>query len=170
MAAEALYGFIGVLLGSATTTVLTVYRERLVGSREREARQHQREQDRKDERNSFQRQSILALQDAVSDLVKAVYNEQDRMLEEMRETSRWPSRLWETPTAEGWEDANLLLQVSRARVFDEAIRNEARDIRDSARACIYAGSLDETKKMNNQLRRLYERFNDMIADVLPGLY
>jgi hypothetical protein len=37
MAAEALYGFIGVLLGSATTALLTVYRERLVSTREREA-------------------------------------------------------------------------------------------------------------------------------------
>jgi hypothetical protein len=88
MAVEAIYGFIGVLLGSATTAVLTVYRERLVSTREREARTHQREQDRKDQRDAFQRQSILALQDAVSDLIKAVYNEQDRMLGEMQETNR----------------------------------------------------------------------------------
>ncbi len=164
MAAEALYGFVGVLLGSATTAVLTIYRERLVSSREREARSHQREQDRQDQRNIFQRQSMLALQDAVSDLVKAVYVEQDRMLEEMRRTKRrtkrWPSRQWETPTAAGWEDANLLLQVSHARVFDEAIRETARNIRDAARKCIYAGSLDETK----------ERLNEMVANALPGLY
>jgi hypothetical protein len=170
MAAEALYGFIGVLLGSATTALLTVYRERLVSTREREARAHQRDQDRKDQRNMFQRQSILALQDAVADLIKAVYNEQDRMLEEMRETSRWPLRQWETPTAVGWEDANLLLQVSRARVFDEATRDLSRDIRDKARECIYASSLDETKEVNIQLRELYDRFNQMIASVLPEFY
>jgi hypothetical protein len=40
MAAEAVYGFIGVLLGSATTAVLTVHRERLVSTREREAIRH----------------------------------------------------------------------------------------------------------------------------------
>lgn len=148
MAAEALYGFIGVLLGSATTAVLTIYQERLVSSREREARRHQREQDRQNQRNIFQRQSMLALQDAVTDLVKAVYNEQDRMLEEMRQASEWPSRQWETPTAAGWEDANLLLQVSRVRIFDEAIRDIAREIRDVARECIYANSIDETKEMN----------------------
>jgi hypothetical protein len=170
MAVEALYGFIGVLLGSATTAVLTVYRERLVSTREREARADQQEQDRKDQRNIFQRQSILSLQDAVSDLIKAVYNEQDRMLEEMRETNRWPLRQWETPTAAGWEDANLLLQVSRARVFNEAIRDLSRDIRDKARECIYASSLDETKEVNTQLRELYDRFNHMIASVLPEFY
>jgi hypothetical protein len=43
MAAEAVFGLVGVLLGSASTSVLTVYRERLVGRREREARDHQRE-------------------------------------------------------------------------------------------------------------------------------
>jgi hypothetical protein len=53
---------IGVLLGSATTVIVTVYQERWVGVREREARQHQREQDRKDQRDTFQRQSLLALQ------------------------------------------------------------------------------------------------------------
>jgi cell division protein FtsL len=53
---------IGVLLGSATTVIVTVYQERWVSVREREARQHQREQDRKDQRDTFQRQSLLALQ------------------------------------------------------------------------------------------------------------
>ena len=53
MAADAVYGFVGVLLGSVTTASLTVYRERLVSSREREARQQQREQDRKDQRDAF---------------------------------------------------------------------------------------------------------------------
>jgi hypothetical protein len=170
MALEALYGFIGVLLGSATTAVLTIYQERLVSTREREARSHQQDQERNDQRNTFQRQSMLALQDATSDLVKAVYNEQDRMLGEMRKTKKWPSRQWETPTAVGWEDANLLLQISRARVFDEPIRDLASDIRDKARDCIYATSLEEAKELNRQLRELYARFNDMISGLLPGLY
>ena len=86
MAASAVSGFIGVLLGSVTTAVLTVYREQVVSRREREARERQRMQERQDQRDTLQRQSLLALQDAVSDLVKAVFNEQDRMLEEMRRT------------------------------------------------------------------------------------
>jgi hypothetical protein len=73
MASEAIFGFIGVLLGSATTAILTIYREQLVSRREREARQHQRQQDHKDRRDAFQRESIVALQDAVSDLVKALF-------------------------------------------------------------------------------------------------
>jgi hypothetical protein len=75
MTASAVYGFIGVLLGSLTTAALTVYRERLLGKREREARDHRREQGREDRRNAFQRERLLALQDALSDLLKAVFKE-----------------------------------------------------------------------------------------------
>ena len=136
MAAEALYGFVGVLLGSGSTAMLTVYRERLISRREREALQHQREQDRKNQRDTFQRQSLLALQDAVSDLIKNVYNEQDRILAEMRQTNQWPTRQWETPTATGWENANLRLHASRARVFEEALREVADEIQAMAAKCI----------------------------------
>jgi hypothetical protein len=170
MAAEAVYGFVGVLLGSATTAVLTVYRERLVSSRERDARQHQREQDRKDQRDDFQRQSMVSLQDAVSDLVKAVFDEQERMLEERGETGRWPARQWETPTATGWVDAELRLQVSRARVFDEVLRNLARDIRAVGMKAVWASSLDESKQLTPELEQLNEDFNKRVRDALRNLF
>jgi hypothetical protein len=170
MTVSAVYGFIGVLLGSATTAVLTVYRERLLSTREREARKHQRQQDREDQRNTFQRQSLLALQDAVSDLVKAVFNEQDRMLEEMLRTGRWPVRQQETSTATGWEDVELRLQVFRARVFDEKLRDLAREIHTVAKESVWASSLDEAKGLNPRLEQGHERFNDLVASTLPGLY
>ena len=170
MTASAVYGFIGVLLGSATTAALTVYRERLLSTREREARKQQRQQDQQDQRNTFQRQSLLALQDAVSDLVKALYNEQDRMLEEMRRTDRWPARQWETPTATGWQDAELLLQDSRARVFDEKLRDLGREINAVAKESLYASSIDKAKDLNKRLRQVHERFNDLVANALPELY
>lgn len=45
--------------------------------------------------NTFQRESILALQSTVSDLVKSVYDEQDRMLLGLEKTQCWPVRQWE---------------------------------------------------------------------------
>ena len=170
MTVLAVYGFIGVLLGSATTAVLTVYREQVISKRERDAREHQRMQERHDQRDTFQRQSLLALQDAVSDLVKAVFNEQDRMLKEMRRTGSWPARQWETPTATGWEDTELRLQVSRARVFDEELRDLAREIHAVAKESVWASSLDEAKDLNPRLEQGHQRFNDLVAKALPALY
>jgi hypothetical protein len=168
--ASAVYAFIGVLLGSATTVALTVYREQVVSRREREAREHQRMQERHDQRDAFQRQSLLALQDAVSDLVKAVFNEQDRMLAEMRRTGSWPVRQWETPTAAGGEDAELRLQVSRARVFVEELRDRAQKIHAVARESVWASSLDQAKELNQELEEGHQRFNDLVAKALPELY
>jgi hypothetical protein len=170
MASDAIYGFIGVLLGSGTTVMLTVYRERLISRREREALQRQREQARKDQRDDFQRQSLLALQDAVSDVIKAVYNDQDRIVVEMQQTGEWSVRQWETPTATGWEDANLRLQTLRSHVFEQSIRDIARDIQDMAWQCMWASSLDDAKRLSTQLVQLQDRFNLLIADALPQLY
>jgi hypothetical protein len=80
-----------------TTSVLTIYRERLATRREITIRDQQYERDRKASRDAFRRESILALQSAVFDVIKAVYDELDRMLTEVRETGQWPARQWETP-------------------------------------------------------------------------
>jgi hypothetical protein len=166
MASEAIFGFVGVLLGSASTAVLTVYRERLVSQRTLEARQHQYEQDQIDRRQAFQRESILAWQDAVSDVVKAVYDEQDKMLARMAEIGTWPARQWETPTATGWSDAQLRPQTFRARIFDEAVRDIAYQIRSVARDSVWAESVDKAKQSNVRLEQLHRQFNDMVTDAL----
>jgi hypothetical protein len=70
MASQAIFGFIGVILGSLTTSVLTIYRERLATRHEFTIRDQQYERDRKAARDSFQRESILALQSAVFDVIK----------------------------------------------------------------------------------------------------
>ena len=111
-----------------------------------------------------------ALQDAVSDLVKAVFNEQDRMLTEMRQTGGWPARQWETLTATGWEDAELRLQVYRARVLDEELRDLVREIHAVAKESVWARSLDEAKDLTPRLEQGHERFNDLVAKALPELY
>src|SRR5215472_6428556 len=128
MASQAIFGFIGVILGSLTTSVLTIYRERLTTRRELTIRDQQYERDRKAARDAFQRESILALQSAVFDVIKAAYDELDRILTELRNTGKWSARQWETPTATGWSAAVLKLESSRARVFDEELRSLAEEL------------------------------------------
>jgi hypothetical protein len=93
MASQAVFGFVGVILGSLTTSVLTIYRERLLTRREQAARDERYERDRKAVRDTFQRGSILALQEAVYDLIRAVYQELDRVITEFNQTGNWPARL-----------------------------------------------------------------------------
>jgi hypothetical protein len=168
--AVAIFGFVGVLLGSLTTSVLAVYRERLTTRREQDARDAQYERDRKTARDTFQRDSILALQTAISDLIRAVYQEQDRVLAEFGRTGQWPARQWETPTATGWSDAVLRLELARARVFDDQLRTLAAELRALAGDSIWAASLDEARQLSDGIEPLQVRFNEVVTGILPSLY
>jgi hypothetical protein len=166
---NAVFGFVGVILGSLTTSVLTVYRERLTTRREKVTRDEQYERDRKAARDTFQRDSILALQTAISDLIRAVYQELDRILAEFSQTRNWPARQWETPTATGWSDALPWLELSRARVFDGQLRSLATELRTVAGESIWSGSHAAAKQLSQGIEPLQTRFNQAMTNLLPPL-
>jgi len=170
VAAEAVYGFAGVVLGSVTTSVLAIYNERRAASRERSQRDHQYERDRKMAHDTFQRDSILALQSAVSEMITAAYAEMDRMLAYLRESGEWSARQWETPTAIGWSAAVLRLEQSRARVFDDELRSLADELRTIAGEAVWAADLESAQRLDRQLEPLQHRFNEAVTRVLPALY
>jgi hypothetical protein len=130
--------------------------------------QHQRE--RKAMRDAFQRESVLALQSAVTDLIGSAYAELDRLLDEFRETAEWNARQWETPTAVGWSTALLRLESSRARVFDEEMRSLADELRTIAGKSVWAKDLESAKEASRHLEPLLGRFNVAVTAVLPNLY
>ena len=170
MAAEALFGFAGVVLGSLTTSVLTIYKDRLAARHDVAVRDRQYDRDRVTARNTFQRESILALQSAISDLVTAAYQELDRVIIEYRRSGAWPARQWETPTAKGWSEALLRLEASRARVFDEELRRLAEEIRVTAGKAVWADDLDAAKENSEPIEQLLIRFNETVTRIIPSLY
>lgn len=170
MPAEALFGFLGVLLGTLSTSVLTIYKERLTTKREAELRDRHYEGERQLARDAFQRDSILALQAAVVDLLRSVHAELDRIIAIQKQSRQWPTRQWETPTAVGWSEAVLSLELSRARVFDDELWSLAAEVRTTAGDSIWAKSLEETREFSERLEPLQVRFNEAVARVLPSLY
>lgn len=170
MAWEALFGFGGVLLGSLTTAGLTIYKEAVTSRREFATGERQHDRERQESRDVFQRDSILALQSAVTDMIEAAYAELDRMLGEFRDSDRWPSRRWETPTAIGWSAAVLKQESSRARVFDHELRSLATELRTVAGDAVWATNLEVAKECSKRLERLQIQFHDVVAKVLPRLY
>ncbi|MEV0584022.1 hypothetical protein [Nonomuraea sp. NPDC050310] len=167
---EALAGLVGVLVGSIITAIVTIYAERQKGKREAAQGDRQYERERRSVRDAFQRDSILALQTAVVDLITAAYAELDRLIAASKETGQWPARQWETPTAVGWSPALLLLKSSRARVFNEDIRSLATELEKVSGDSIWAKNLDDAKQHSRRLEPLLDRFNDAVAHTLPSLY
>lgn len=167
---QAVFGLIGVLVGSIITAFVTIYAERQKGRREAAQSDRQHAQERQSARDTFQRDSILTLQTAVADLIKSAYAELDRAITVANETGQWPARQWETPTAVGWSAALLLLKSSRARVFNEEIRSLATELEKAAGESIWANSLNEAKQHSKRLEPLLDRFNEAIVRTLPSLY
>ncbi|WP_214318581.1 hypothetical protein [Nonomuraea sediminis] len=167
---QALAGLMGVLVGSIITAIVTIYAERQKTKREAAQSDRQHERERRSARDTFQRESILTLQTAVSDLIKSVYAELDRLIAAAKDTGEWPARKWETPTAVGWSAALLLLKSSRARVFSAEIRSLAAAVEKAAGDSIWAEGLEEAEQHSRRLEPLLDRFNDEIARTLPTLY
>jgi hypothetical protein len=167
---SAVFGLVGVLLGSLSTSILTIYRERLMTRREQIARDEQYERDRKTAHDIFQRDSILALQTAISDLIRAAYQELDRVLDEFNQTGEWTARKWETPTAIGWSDAVRRLEMTQARVFDDRLRSLATNLRNLAGKSIWAESLAASKRHSQDIEPVYLDFNEAVSKILPSLY
>ncbi|MFG2732155.1 hypothetical protein [Streptomyces canus] len=170
--ASAIFGFVGVLIGSLITSVLTIYKDRLAARHEIKIRDEQYERDRQVARDAFQRESTLALQTAVSNLFKAVYEELDRMLAELHESGSWPTRQWETPTAKGWSEAvlQLQLQLSAARVHDEGLRELAKEIQRVAGDAIWASDLATSRQHCERLEPLHVRLNDTANGIFVSLF
>jgi hypothetical protein len=102
-------------------------------------------------------------------LVKSVYDEQDRMLVEMERTNRWPARRWETPTAAGYADAEMRLEMLRVRVFEGEISELAGQLR-GVKKSVWAEHVDDAEQSNQLLEQLFEDFNDKVQKALPELY
>ncbi len=168
--ASAIFAFVGVLLGSLITSVLTIYKDRLTARHEIRIRDQQYERDRLADRDAFQRESILSLQTAVSDVIKAAYDELDRLLAEFRESGSWPARQWETPTAKGWSEAVLQLQLSAARVLNKGLRELAQEIQRAAGDAIWATDLATARRHCDRIEPLHVRFNDTANRIFASLF
>jgi hypothetical protein len=122
----ALAGAGGVLAGTLVSSVATLYRERLVSRREREAREHLRIQQRADERALFQRESILEWLDAIGDLQQIAARTNEERLAVQVETGQWPDPGVGAPFPEGFTAAYARLGLAAARLFDQHLRATTR--------------------------------------------
>jgi hypothetical protein len=77
---------------------------------------------------------------------------------------------WETPTATGWSDAVLRLELAQARVFDDQLRSLAADLRTLAGESIWAKSLAASKRHSQKMEPVHLQFNEAITSALLSLY
>jgi hypothetical protein len=85
----AMTGFLGVVIGAVVTGFVTLRQAQLATEREHQIRQIEWAQARKDAHDAFQRENLLALQDAIEDVRRATMRDHDRKLKIALEEGFW---------------------------------------------------------------------------------
>jgi hypothetical protein len=164
----ALFGFLGVLLGSIITSTITLMREQLISKRERQEREEQRVAERNDQRSEFQRNVILALQDAAADVYESVLRFQQSDMSDWKNRSRLESPMKEV--SEHYDRTVLLMEKLQARVFDSELRDLTVRFGGMAASTILELPADyyptQVVEFGNQLTRINQR----VGVLLSGLF
>jgi uncharacterized coiled-coil protein SlyX len=151
---EAWFGFLGVIVGAA----VPLFGEQFVTRREREARQALHEQERRDRRDAFQRDTILALQDAIAAFWP--------LMMRLREETKHPALFLESVEV---TEAHWRINMLRARVFDERLRQLATDIQFQIHAATAASDPDTLEKHalegDRLLGQMYNRMNTLLEEL-----
>ena len=163
-------GLLGALVGGAITGGITLMRERQLGTREREAREKARERDLEDRRNAFQRESLLALQEALRELANARNDDYEQRRGGTGQAHSW-NKLKQN------ELFSIELRVARskcwelhARIFDEEARRLVADIINRSRDVPRAHSIEEAAEIIMSINRSYHQFQARFNELMRSLF
>lgn len=154
-AVAAIFGFIGVVVGGIITGYFTNRGERIRGEKEAALDGAKRQDDRRLDRDKFERQTLVALQDAAGALARAA----------TMAVRTGPHRVRNEIT-DAEMDARRLVSTLRSNVADEQIRTLAASLIDAAHTATNAADHSVAGQALIEMaaaeKRLSERAGDMI--------
>jgi hypothetical protein len=166
---EAVIGFLGVLIGAIIAGAVTLLGEQFALKREREARQAERDQQWQDRHDTFQLNTLLALQDAVSAMRKAVYADFERKTEFMAEHQVWLSGV-SVLLPKDWAEADDLLIRLKVRVDDDNLQMLVEQYREVSSWAMTAEEQSVADSQSTAVSVRLEEINARIGTLLSRLH
>lgn len=167
---QAVLAFVGVILGAIIAGFLTLWQIRLLTARERKAQQTRREQERTDRREAFERETLLALQDAISNVRQVTLRDYERKVALMAEQGSWPNPSTSLLLTNGWTEADERLIALRARAFDEELQQLVVGFRDATTLAMTAQIQSDADEWIVQAGSRLEEVNRRISALLSRLF
>ena len=164
----AVAGAAGVVAGALISSVEVLFRERLVGRREREAQQAQRQQLLDDQRATFQRDTILALQQAIGDLWSQSADAYNRAALQQAETGEWPPM--DLTVVPNFNKASAQINALRARVFDDELRSLVAEVVKAIWAGVEVDDWSQQEEHMIAAREPMNRLQEQVNSQLKSLY
>jgi hypothetical protein len=119
---QVVLALVGVILGAVIAGVLSYWQIQLVSTRERKVREALQEEHRRDRRLAFEQETLLAIQNALSDMRQVTLRDYERRMSLMAEQGFWPPPSTSLLLIDGWIQADDRLSTLRARVLDKELR------------------------------------------------
>jgi len=159
-------GFIGVVIGGIVTGWFTIRAERIRADKATGLDSARRRDDRALDRDNFQRETLLAIQEVAGRLVTlaAAVNREDEA--SFAKTGKWLSGRLRTQTTSDHLDNRLAMRKLRSRVVDEEVRALVETML-AADAAVSSGRDPEAARraladIQTAERRLIERSGELI--------
>jgi hypothetical protein len=163
--------FLGVILGASIAGGISLWQVQFVTKREHETRQIEREQTRKDVRDAFQRDTVIATQEAIVEISRCVVRDQDEKLAVWNQDGTWPDRSDSYPLPDDYALAFRTMATKlRPRIFDETLRNLVQQIVDESGAAIFSQDERSVFMHTRTFDDLVGQFNERLIVVLPDLF
>jgi hypothetical protein len=160
---------ITLLIGYATKAVSDWLDFRRLSEREREAREESRRDRLFERHNTFQRQTLLDLQEALMQLTRssAAINHQDVMA--YRKTGKWQKQLLGDDLSEGNRVVIARVSMLSVRVRDKALRDLVRDLKDDCAKLGLCESEAESRSVMKGVLELFAIVNEQIGQILRDI-
>ncbi|HEU0085030.1 MAG TPA: hypothetical protein VFQ87_19440 [Bradyrhizobium sp.] len=134
--------------------------------KEREARKAARQDQRFQRRSAFQRETLLALQDACMDLGRATAQANSLNLAEFRASKTWNRRRLPDDLDESHRLAQARTQLLLVRVRDASVRQLAANLRELSAETLLGRSADDSEHALASMGLVFESLNNRIGELL----
>jgi hypothetical protein len=154
------------LLGYALKSVSELVGHRRTLQREREAREVTRRDKFYERRTDFQRQTLLDLQEAMSDLIRSTgaAHHQDTMA--YRQTGKWQKHLLGEVLDESCHKAMRRTLILWVRVQDDSVREMVQRCRECASKVMVGPNKEDSDVALANMAKIFEELNPKIGELI----
>jgi hypothetical protein len=157
------------LLGYITKSISDWLQHQRTGEREREAREAARREQLFERRSTFQRQTLLDLQEALMQLARTIGEMNSRDNVTYRDTGKWQRQLYGADLAEGNRLANARTAMLGVRVRDDSVRDLLQQFKDHCTAVTMSASQADCERSLRSMSAVFVTLNQRIGEVLGKL-
>lgn len=157
------------LLGYGTKAFSDWIQHRRTSEREREARREARLEKSAERRITFQRQTLLDLQEAMMQLLRSSGATHVQDVAGFRKDGKWQKRPLTEELNESSRLANARTSMLIVRVRDDSVRDLAQVVKNHATSVDYCSSEDESFKELKAMSSAFDKLNHRIGEILRTL-